>query len=108
MSDDLRNWILTAEIFHPGMFNLGFHLDHFVLYIEALRSRDDEVIVNKLQRMETEGLVERKHGAWSSTFKGQVARERFVQSLGGRAACLGGVFRRSQRYAFTQWCASRK
>ena len=46
------------------------------------------MIVSELQRMETEGLVERKHDAWMSTFKGQVARERFVQSLGGRAACL--------------------
>jgi len=85
---DLRNWILTAEIFSPGMSNLGLPLDNLVLQNAELRSWNDEAILKELQRMEVDGLVHRRHEAWFSTFEGQVARERFVQSVGGRASCL--------------------
>jgi hypothetical protein len=49
MSDDLRNLILNAEIFSPGLFNPGFPFDSFILQIEALRSWDDESILRSMQ-----------------------------------------------------------
>jgi hypothetical protein len=84
-----RRSLLLAEIFEPGMFNLGTPLEHMMVVIEPLRRWKDEELLGELHRMEAEGLVVAgEYGTWKSTFDGQVARERFVQSAGGRSECL--------------------
>jgi hypothetical protein len=89
MSNELREAILRAEIFEPGMFNLGTSHGHMALRIESLRRWKDEEILDELRRMESDGLVlAGDYGTWRSTSEGQVARERLVQSLGLRSPCL--------------------
>ena len=86
--NELRAWILAAEIFRPGQFNLGQPLGLFVIYIDGLRAWKDEAIRAELELMEEEGLVRSEGGTYWSTYEGQVARERLLQAEGQRAACL--------------------
>lgn len=87
-TDGLRNWILSDEIFDPGMYSLGHTTDHLVLHIPELRRWPDAAIDAELGRMLAEGLVTKHHRHWSSTHEGQVARERAIQAARCRAACL--------------------
>jgi tRNA A-37 threonylcarbamoyl transferase component Bud32 len=77
-----------AEIFQPGMFNLGTPLDHLLISVPPLRSWDDDAVLGELRRMEAEGLVVKKSDSFFSTYEGQVAKERLLQREGYRAACL--------------------
>jgi diguanylate cyclase (GGDEF)-like protein len=89
MGNKLREKILRAEIFEPGMFNLGTSLEHMIVTIESLRRWKDDEVLDELRRMESEGLVvPGDYGTWRSTFERQATRERLVQSVGLRSACL--------------------
>ena len=93
MSDSaIRELILLAHIFEPGVQNRGYGAGLMMKKVPALLDWDLEKIQAELQEMRDEGLVvpfsAESPNSWKSTPKGRAVRELTARKRYERAQCL--------------------
>jgi hypothetical protein len=92
MSDTaIRELILLAEIFGPGMQDRGYGAGLIMKKVPALLEWNIDAIQAELQEMQQNGLVlpfSEASSSWKSTPKGRAAREAIARGHFERARCL--------------------
>lgn len=91
-SAGIRELILRAEIFNPGVQDRGYGPGTFMRKVPMLIDHDKAEVSAELQRMYEEGLVvpfdDANPSVWKSTAEGRSARERLARRCHERAPCL--------------------
>lgn len=92
MSQSLRDNILALDMFNPCWEN-GYRVSGMILNSKKLRQYSPAEILAELEKMESEGLVNRMKDesletVWQSTEAGQTAKEKWLQEHGQRTTVL--------------------